>query len=97
MNRFRQFQALPPDQQQRILESQERWQRLSPEERQRIRERFQQMTPEERQQLRERIDKLAPPNSGGNAQGFQGAPSSPRRPPPPGFYPGGPPPPPPSR
>jgi len=38
-----------------VLRNQERWQQMSPEQRDRLRERWRSMTPEQRQELRERF------------------------------------------
>jgi hypothetical protein len=52
-DRRRRFEALPRDQQQRIMQTRERFLHLPPEDRERLRQRWQQMSPEERRRWRE--------------------------------------------
>jgi acyl-CoA reductase-like NAD-dependent aldehyde dehydrogenase len=44
---------MSPEERARVLRNQERWRRMSPEEREQIRERWRQMSPEERERLRQ--------------------------------------------
>lgn len=55
-NRFeerRRFEALPPNQQQRLIQTRERFLSLPPETRDRLRQRWQQMSPDDRRRWRE--------------------------------------------
>ncbi len=49
----RRFEALPPDQRQRLLETRERFLHLPPEDRERLRQRWRDMSPEDRRRWRE--------------------------------------------
>lgn len=52
-DRRRRFEALPQHQQQRIMQTRERFLHLPPEDRERLRQRWQQMSPEDRRHWRE--------------------------------------------
>lgn len=57
---LRGLESLSPEDQARVRENRERWQRLPPQERQRVREnyeRWQRLSPEERSTLHERLDR----------------------------------------
>lgn len=49
----RRFEALPPDQRQRLIETRERFLHLPPEDRERLRQRWRDMSPEDRRRWRE--------------------------------------------
>lgn len=52
-DRRRRFEALPPNQQQKLIRARERFLHLPPEDRERLRQRWQQMSPEDRRRWRE--------------------------------------------
>jgi hypothetical protein len=52
-DRRRRFEALPQNQQQRLIRTRERFLHLPPEDRERLRQRWQQMSPEDRHRWRE--------------------------------------------
>ena len=52
-DRRRRFEALPPNQQQKLIRARERFLHLPPEDRERLRQRWQQMSPEYRRRWRE--------------------------------------------
>ena len=52
-DRRRRFEALPQNQQQRLIRTRERFLHLRPEDRERLRQRWQQMSPEDRRRWRD--------------------------------------------
>ncbi|MFP5413907.1 MAG: DUF3106 domain-containing protein [Gammaproteobacteria bacterium] len=52
-DRRRRFEALPQNQQQRLIRTRERFLHLPPEDRERLRQRWQQMSPEDRRRWRD--------------------------------------------
>jgi hypothetical protein len=52
-DRRRRFEALPQDQQQRLLDTRERFLHLPPEDRERLRQRWRELSPEDRRRWRE--------------------------------------------
>jgi hypothetical protein len=52
--RWREFKALPPDEQARIRHHFERFRQLTPQQRSQLRDRWKQLTPEQRRAFHER-------------------------------------------
>lgn len=50
------FRAMPPDDQMRLRQTEQRYRQLSPEQQERLRRRWQQMDPEERARIRRQIE-----------------------------------------
>ena len=62
LERMRQLEALTPEQRQHVMQNWERWQKMTPVEREAARERWQRMTPEERRDAREHPRRARPPH-----------------------------------